>query len=63
MNATATRAPSASRERTALQTIVLFGTGLRRVRLGALSFGGDEETTALASIEAGPPISGEAGGR
>lgn len=66
MNATATRAPSASRERTTLLAIVLFGTGLPVVGPGALSFGGDEETTALAAlalIEAEPPISGEAGGR
>lgn len=66
MSATANRVPSATGERTALRASVLFGTGLRLVRPGALPFGGDEGTTALAAlalIEAEPPISGEAGGR
>ena len=41
---------SARRERVALILICAFAVGFRLVRLGALSFAGDEETTTLAAM-------------
>ncbi len=49
---------SARRERAALILICVFAIGFRLVRLGSLSFAGDEETTtlaALALLEGWPP--------
>jgi hypothetical protein len=49
---------TASRERSILIVIVAAAVGLRLVRIGALSFAGDEETTtlaALALLEGWPP--------
>ena len=49
---------TARRERAILIGIVAAAVGLRLVRLGSLSFAGDEETTALAALallEGWPP--------